>query len=50
MTAFVEQGPTEAELQAAKDHLIGGFPLLLDGNLKLLGKYGRVLTAFAALA
>ena len=33
---FVAQGPTEAELQAAKDHLIGGFPLMLDGNLKLL--------------
>lgn len=33
---FVADGPTEAELQAAKDNLIGGFPLLLDGNLKLL--------------
>lgn len=36
LTAFVQEGPTEAELQAAKDHLIGGFPLLLDGNHKLL--------------
>lgn len=36
LTDFVAQGPTEAELQAAKDHLIGGFPLMLDGNLKLL--------------
>ena len=33
---FVANGPSEAELQAAKDHLIGGFALLLDGNLKLL--------------
>jgi zinc protease len=33
---FVQEGPTEAELQAAKDHLIGAFPLLLDGNQKLL--------------
>ena len=33
---FVQEGPTETELQAAKDHLIGGFPLLLDGNQKLL--------------
>ncbi len=36
LTTFVKDGPTEAELQAAKDHLIGGFPLLLDGNQKLL--------------
>jgi zinc protease len=33
---FVKDGPTEKELQAAKDNLIGGFPLLLDGNRKLL--------------
>jgi zinc protease len=33
---FVQDGPTEAELQATKDHLVGGFPLLLDGNQKLL--------------
>jgi zinc protease len=36
LTAFVQEGPSVAELQAAKDHLIGGFPLLLDGNQKLL--------------
>lgn len=36
LATFVQEGPTEAELQAAKDHLIGGFPLLLDGNQKLL--------------
>lgn len=36
LTGFVQEGPTAAELQAAKDHLIGGFPLLLDGNQKLL--------------
>ena len=33
---FVAQGPTEAELKAAKDNLIGGFPLLIDSNRKLL--------------
>jgi zinc protease len=33
---FVEQGPTEAELQAAKDNLIGGFALRIDSNRKLL--------------
>ncbi len=33
---FVANGPTEAELQAAKDNLIGGFALRLDSNRKLL--------------
>ena len=34
---FVEEGPTEAELRAAKDNLIGGFALRIDSNRKLLG-------------
>jgi zinc protease len=34
---FVAQGPTEAELRAAKDNLIGGFALRIDSNQKLLG-------------
>lgn len=33
---FVDQGVTEAELQAAKDNLIGGFPLRIDSNGKIL--------------
>ena len=33
---FVAEGPTEAELQAAKANMIGGFPLLIDSNRKLL--------------
>ena len=33
---FVANGPTAAELQAAKDNLIGGFALRLDSNRKLL--------------
>ena len=33
---FVTTGPTEAELQAAKDNLIGGFALRIDSNRKLL--------------
>ncbi|MBL0422113.1 insulinase family protein [Ramlibacter sp. AW1] len=33
---FVERGPTEAELKAAKDYLVGGFALRLDSNRKLL--------------
>ena len=29
---FVENGPTEDELQAAKNNLVGGFPLRIDSN------------------
>ncbi|MDO9198661.1 pitrilysin family protein [Rhodoferax sp.] len=36
VASFVASGPTEAELQAAKDNLIGGFALRLDSNRKLL--------------
>lgn len=32
---FVANGPTEAELQAAKDNLVGGFALRIDSNRKL---------------
>ncbi|HMN20397.1 MAG TPA: pitrilysin family protein [Ottowia sp.] len=39
---FVAQGPTEAELQAAKDNLIGGFALRLDSNRKLLGNVANI--------
>jgi zinc protease len=34
---FVEQGPTAQELKAAKEHIIGGFPLRIDSNSKILG-------------
>ncbi|MDB5807649.1 MAG: insulinase family protein [Betaproteobacteria bacterium] len=33
---YVANGPTAKELQAAKDNLIGGFPLRIDNNRKLL--------------
>jgi zinc protease len=33
---FVEKGVTESELKAAKDNLIGGFPLRIDSNSKIL--------------
>jgi zinc protease len=33
---FLAQGPTETELQAAKQNLIGSFPLRLDSNRKIL--------------
>jgi len=39
---FVANGPTQAELQAAKDNLVGGFPLLIDSNRKLLGNVANI--------
>lgn len=42
LAAFVEQGPSDAELKAAKDNLIGGFPLLIDSNRKLLGNVANI--------
>ncbi len=39
---FVREGPTAAELKAAKDNLIGGFPLRLDGNRKLLDNVANI--------
>ncbi|MDM0120697.1 M16 family metallopeptidase [Variovorax arabinosiphilus] len=42
LARFVAEGPTEAELKAAKDNLIGGFPLLLDSNRKLLGNVSNI--------
>jgi zinc protease len=35
---FVEEGPTEAELEAARKNLTGGFALRLDSNKKLVGQ------------
>jgi zinc protease len=42
LTQFVADGPTQAELQAAKDNLIGGFPLLIDSNRKLVGNVANI--------
>jgi len=39
---FVADGPTEDELKAAKDNLIGGFALLIDSNRKLLGNVANI--------
>jgi zinc protease len=33
---YIEKGPTEKELKAAKDNLIGGFPMRIDSNGKIL--------------
>jgi zinc protease len=42
LAKFVAEGPTASELKAAKDNLIGGFPLLLDSNRKLLGNIANI--------
>jgi zinc protease len=42
LARFVSEGPTEAELKAAKDNLIGGFPLLIDSNRKLLENVSNI--------
>ena len=39
---FVKNGPTAGELKAAKDNFIGGFPLRLDGNRKLLDNVANI--------
>lgn len=42
LAKFVTEGPTEAELKAAKDNLIGGFALRLDSNAKLLDNVANI--------
>jgi predicted Zn-dependent peptidase len=42
LARFVKDGPTEKELQAAKDNLIGGFALRLDSNKKLLDNVAKL--------
>ncbi|RYY96576.1 MAG: insulinase family protein, partial [Comamonadaceae bacterium] len=42
LAKFVAEGPSAAELQAAKDNVVGGFPLLLDSNRKLLGNIANI--------
>lgn len=39
---FVAEGPTEEELRAAKDNLIGGFALRIDSNKKLLSNVANI--------
>ena len=39
---FVADGPTDVELKAATDNLIGGFALLIDSNRKLLGNISNI--------
>ena len=42
LARFLAEGPTDAELKAAKDNLIGGFPLLIDSNRKLLENIANI--------
>ncbi|HTH43917.1 MAG TPA: pitrilysin family protein [Oxalicibacterium sp.] len=39
---FLRDGPTAAEVQSAKDNLIGGFALRLDSNRKILGSVAAI--------
>jgi zinc protease len=36
LSRFLQEGPTEEELVQAKNNLVGGFPLRLDSNKKIL--------------
>ncbi len=42
LSDFVTQGPTEAELTAAKKNIIGGFPMRFDTNKKLASYVGMI--------
>lgn len=42
LARFVAEGPTEAELKAAQDNLVGGFGLRIDSNRKLLDNIAGV--------
>jgi zinc protease len=39
---YIQEGPTEQELQAAKDNIIGGFPLRIDSNKKIVEYLGVI--------
>ncbi len=39
---FIAEGPTDAELQAAKQNITGGFPLRIAGNSKIVGYLGMI--------
>jgi zinc protease len=39
---FIENGPTDKELDAAKKNIVGGFVLRLDSNQKLTGEVASV--------
>ncbi len=42
VSRFVAEGPTAAELQAARDNLVGGYALRIDSNRKLLDNVASI--------
>ncbi len=42
LARFVQEGPTQAELEAAKSNLVGGFALRIDSNRKLLDNVASI--------
>lgn len=42
ISEFVEAGPTESEMLAAKSNLINGFPLRIDSNRKILDNVANI--------
>jgi len=42
LARFLRDGPTEAELQAAKSNLVGGFALRIDSNRKILDNLATI--------
>lgn len=42
ISTFLRDGPTAQELKAAKDNLIGGFPLRIDNNKKILDNIAAI--------
>jgi len=49
LKSFIDKGPTEVELTAAKKNIIGGFALKLDSNKKLLGNVVGIVARNASL-
>lgn len=42
LSGYLKEGPTEKEIQAAKDNLIGGFALRIDNNRKILNHIAAI--------
>ncbi|GAB4345690.1 MAG: pitrilysin family protein [Gammaproteobacteria bacterium] len=42
LNRYLAEGPTEEELAAAKKNIIGGFPLNIDNNRKIVGYLGMI--------
>jgi zinc protease len=42
LARFVREGPSEAELQAARSNLVGGFALRIDSNRKILDNLSTI--------